>query len=61
MAGNEDIQTLQNAIARGLSSSLAVERNMPDQLKLLLRRLEQADEARASHPRDVDARNERPS
>lgn len=57
----EEIQNLRDAIARGLSSSLAVERNMPDRLKLLLHRLEQADNVRAGSTRGADIRNERPS
>ena len=60
MAGNEGIQNLRDAIARGLSSSLAVERNMPDRLRLLLHRLEQTDDMRADS-RAADIRNERPS
>ena len=61
MAGNEDIQNLRDAIARGLTSSLAVERNMPDRLKSLLHRLEEADEAPARHPREMDKRGGCPS
>jgi hypothetical protein len=61
MAGNEDIQNLRDAIARGLSSSLAVERNMPDRLKSLLHRLEQADEVSARHSRDIDMHSKRAS
>jgi hypothetical protein len=61
MTGNEDIQNLRDAIARGLSSSLAVERNMPDRLKSLLHRLEEADETSARHRREMDLPGKRRS
>jgi hypothetical protein len=57
----EEIQNLRDAIARGLSSSLAVERSMPDRLKLLLYQLEQTDNVRAADTRATDVRKERPS
>jgi hypothetical protein len=54
--GSSSIQDIRDAIGRGLSGRLPVERHMPDQLKTLLRQLERTDEERADEERKKRSR-----
>lgn len=52
MADAKDIKDLREAIGRGLSARLVVEREPPEQLVDLLRRLKRSEESVRSETRD---------
>jgi hypothetical protein len=52
MADGKDIKDVRDAIGRGLSACLAVERETPEQLIDLLRRLKRSEEGVRSETRD---------
>jgi hypothetical protein len=51
MADDQEMQTARDAIGRRLATHIVVERDLPDQLKALLRELKRQDEqtARIEH------------
>jgi hypothetical protein len=52
MADANDIRDLRNAIGRGLSASLVVEHDTPEQLIELLRRLKRSEQSVRNETRD---------
>jgi hypothetical protein len=52
MADGKDIKDLRDAIGRGLSACLAVERETPEQLIELLRRLKRSEQSVRNETRD---------
>jgi hypothetical protein len=53
MADAKDIRDLRNAIGRGLSASLVVEYDAPEQLIELLRRLKRSEQRTEREERDA--------